>query len=350
MDSTLILTKSGKVFPQSRSDWVPFAKSEASKLQELVSKGFKIVIFSNQKGISGGKQRAEDITGKINDLIATFGVPMQALLATSDDEYRKPWLGMWTYFVKHLNGGQQPDLKESFYCGDAAGRLEGWQRPGTKKDFSCTDRKFASNIGITFCTPEALFNGDAETTQWHWDGVDPRAITTPAVLYEPSDTALTSSAQELVVLVGLPASGKSTFAKKHLVAKGYVHVNQDTLKTKEKCVKAASDAISAGKSVVIDNTNVTPALRQLYVAIAQQHGIPARCYVMQTSLELAQHMNMYRERRGEKDHVPGMVYNKMKKEYVVPTADEGFAEVKKIYFKPEFACDADEVMFKQFHE
>lgn len=37
---------------------------------------------------------------------------------------------------------------------------------------------------------------------------------------------LTSDSQELVVFVGFPASGKSTFAERYFVPKGYVRVNQ----------------------------------------------------------------------------------------------------------------------------
>ena len=39
------------------------------------------------------------------------------------------------------------DKGKSFYCGDAAGRVEGW-KPKAKKDFSDSDRKFAMNVGI----------------------------------------------------------------------------------------------------------------------------------------------------------------------------------------------------------
>ncbi len=42
---------------------------------------------------------------------------------------------------------KQIDKKNSFYCGDAAGRINNWA-PGKKKDFSCADRKFAHNNGL----------------------------------------------------------------------------------------------------------------------------------------------------------------------------------------------------------
>ena len=43
--------------------------------------------------------------------------------------------------------------------------------------------------------------------------------------------------QELVVMVGCPASGKSTLRKKYLEPHGYVAVNRDTMGTFEKCCK-----------------------------------------------------------------------------------------------------------------
>ena len=42
---------------------------------------------------------------------------------------------------------KQIDKKNSFYCGDAAGRVNNWTA-GKKKDFSCADRKYAHNIGL----------------------------------------------------------------------------------------------------------------------------------------------------------------------------------------------------------
>ena len=39
-------------------------------------------------------------------------------------------------------------MNESFYVGDAAGRIKNWDA-GKPKDFSCTDRMFAHNCGLS---------------------------------------------------------------------------------------------------------------------------------------------------------------------------------------------------------
>ena len=48
------------------------------------------------------------------------------------------------------------DMAESFYCGDAAGRVANWA-PGRKKDHSMADKLMADNLGLEFYTPEEFF-------------------------------------------------------------------------------------------------------------------------------------------------------------------------------------------------
>lgn len=75
----------------------------------------------------------------------------------------------------------------------------------------------------------------------------------------------------MIIFVGSAASGKSTFWKTHL--SDYVRVNRDTLKTREKCLKAAEEALKKGENVVIDNTNPTKNDRKDYIDLAKKYGI-----------------------------------------------------------------------------
>ena len=85
---------------------------------------------------------------------ASLGIPMLYLAATLSDQYRKPAVGSFEYMKKEIFQGCDISMKESFYCGDAAGRPKTETR---SKDFSDSDIKFAANVGIKFLTPEELF-------------------------------------------------------------------------------------------------------------------------------------------------------------------------------------------------
>ena len=78
---------------------------------------------------------------------------------------------------------------------------------------------------------------------------------------------------KLLVLKGLPASGKSTKAKKLVAEEGYFRTNKDTIrkemfgddykrKDEKKVVKERDrlvrKALSEGRNVVVDDTNLNP--------------------------------------------------------------------------------------------
>lgn len=56
-------------------------------------------------------------------------------------------------------------------------------------------------------------------------------------------------------MVGSPASGKSTIALKLAKEQNYNIVNQDKLKTWQKCLNKATELLDLKKRVIIDNTN-----------------------------------------------------------------------------------------------
>lgn len=57
--------------------------------------------------------------------------------------------------------------------------------------------------------------------------------------------------RDIVLFCGPPGAGKSTFFWKHLKPLGYERINQDTLKSRAKCFKAATEFLGDGSSVVI---------------------------------------------------------------------------------------------------
>jgi len=351
LDSTLVEPKSGAKWPKGRKDWKWWSPSIPKRLKEAYNDGYKVVIFTNQGGIEKKKQKLDHITGKIEDICQALDFPIQAYISHATDLHRKPNTTMWDFFVKNCNEGVDVDLKQSFYIGDAAGRLKGW-KSGAKKDFSCSDRSFAHNIGIGFKTPDEFFLGEKPTIKFNWGSIDPEVYLKDIEkkgTKEFEGSSIASDSQEMLIFVGMPASGKSSFVKKYLEPKGYVWINRDTLGTPAKCVKGAQKAIDDGKSVVIDNTSPTTADRAQYINLAKAASIPVRCFKFDLSRELANHLNFYREKvtDGERRRVPDVGFNVYKSKYQEPKLTDGYKEICTVRFVPKFKDEETRRLFLQ---
>eukprot|EP00747_Dinoflagellata_sp_TGD_P195919 gnl/TRDRNA2_/TRDRNA2_65306_c0_seq1.p1 gnl/TRDRNA2_/TRDRNA2_65306_c0~~gnl/TRDRNA2_/TRDRNA2_65306_c0_seq1.p1 ORF type:complete len:221 (-),score=36.89 gnl/TRDRNA2_/TRDRNA2_65306_c0_seq1:79-741(-) len=136
-----------------------------ARLRELHDLGgYKLVLFSNQH--AAGRQRTpEDMDLHVRQTLARFDdfvefckLPMQIFVAVArgdvDDHFRKPNTGMWELLASspHCNGGVPPDVGQSFYVGNAAGRLG---------DFSDVDIEFARRVGLEFRTEGWLTEASA---------------------------------------------------------------------------------------------------------------------------------------------------------------------------------------------
>ncbi|MDP2438550.1 MAG: AAA family ATPase [archaeon] len=125
-------------------------------------------------------------------------------------------------------------------------------------------------------------------------------------------------------MVGLPGVGKSSFFKNVFAPLGYHQSNRDTLGTQAKCLHAARQALTAGHSVVVDNTNMTVDQRTPFVVLAKACGASVRCIVLQTPIAVAQLLN---SRREGSQCVPILVYRHMLKTFEDPTLVEGFSSI-----------------------
>jgi bifunctional polynucleotide phosphatase/kinase len=308
LDCTLINTKSGNTFPIDENDWEFFNDKVISKLTELYNDGFCIVIFSNQKGLSNGKQSPGKWISKIELIAKQLKVPFRCFASISSDIYRKPFPTLYLDLIEDYKNIHT----SSFYCGDAAGR---------PNDFSNTDLKFALNCKLKFMFPEELFAN--------------KKIKIPKVIYnidfdnlnKNDTTTFTPVKKEMIIMSGVPGSGKSTFVKKHLEPANYIRINMDTLKTKVKCIKETVKYLKLNDCIVIDNTNFTKKSRAEYIKLAKEHNYKVRCVIIDCPEEVAIHNAHYRAFINNTKIIPTIVYRTYKKNYEVPSKAEGISEI-----------------------
>ncbi|CAD6191329.1 unnamed protein product [Caenorhabditis auriculariae] len=344
MDGTLITTKSGKVFPTDVNDWKLLYDCISIRIQSLVSEGFKVVIFTNQKGIQVGKVDKNSFKRKIEAIVSEIGAPIQVFVSIGSGIYRKPCTGMWEALLKN-NGDVQIDKESSVYVGDAAGRHKSKIRP--KKDHSSADRYFAANLGISFKTPEQFFLDQKLEEPWGPPTFEPSRLFSEKISeLEPADVKVPSEEKEVIVMVGFPGSGKSTFAKKLSEDHGYVIVNRDKLGTWQKCVAAAKYALNEGKSVVIDNTNPDRESRKRYTEIAKELDVECRCFKMSCNLAQAQHNLRYRILTSKSAQDVGIMVLRMHgSKFQEPELAEGFNEIATVNFIPKFDDESRRELF-----
>lgn len=127
----------------------------------------------------------------------------------------------------------------------------------------------------------------------------------------------------LVILIGLPASGKSTYFRQHFAAT-HVHVSKDVLPRGARQETLIDAALKAGKSVVVDNTNPSPDARAPLIALGRRHGARIVGYFFEIDVKTALVRN--RQREG-KARVPDVALFVTRKKLLPPSYDEGFDEI-----------------------
>lgn len=274
-DWTIVKPKEGRKFPKDVADW-QWLRPSVPEIITRLAKYHQIVIVTDQSKPWKVDQIKEVVSQlPINTII--IGVETQK---PSIELFKKAYLKF------------HPE--KAFYVGDAAGGEGVW---------SDKDRRFAEALGIAFKTPEEMF---------------PLAkITTPK--------GLESEQKEVVIMVGYPASGKSTIAAS---LKGYHRVDGDALKTAA-AMKRDAEKHVADSSIVFDSTAGTKEKRGEFVNFAKKHELPVRVFWVKTPIDEAMERNKQRVSEGG-TKIPDVVFYVYRKKFEEPTAAEGFAEIVKL--------------------
>ena len=154
--------------------------------------------------------------------------------------------------------------------------------------------------------------------------------------------------KEIILLVGLPASGKSTYISKmkgkydivsndlyvEKIAKkmkityteAFDKINRDD--TLGNTRKEFDKAINKGKSIIVDNTNMNVKERSYFTKSTSEDYKKIAIIFKISDSELRKRLDKRGKETGKV--IPDEVIEKMKAKYEPPTTKEGFDEIKTI--------------------
>jgi len=266
------------LFPKEIDD-IKIFPNRRKVLEDILKIGYNIVIFTNQK--SRTKDEKERKVSRIMTFIKELKLPVFVYISTQDDNYRKPNIGMWNLFSK------DKDIKNIIFAGDALGRLQ---------DFSDSDKVFAENINVNrLYSPEDFF-GKA-----------------PVPIF--------NNENEIVIFVGMPGSGKSSYYNKYLT--DHINIEQDKLVTRQKVLKQLNTSLKTGKSIVINATNPSQEDREEFYRKALEHNYKIKVLYFIIN---GTGFNKLRDKP-----VPTIVYHKYFKKLDPPTIENTPGELFYVY-------------------
>lgn len=296
-------------------------------LKTLIENKYNIIVFSNQKGIEKKKTSHEKVQEKMENFSKLLDNSITFFYATSDDEYRKPCIGMFELF-KSLTKS-----KIEYYCGDAAGR---------PKDFSISDLYFANNIGVQFKLPEEIFNkvGDVRliaTTQKKsltnslysndvWENGFLKNKRKIVCLSEniDLDDVLEQNQKYLILLVGPQGSGKTTIRNNIVKKHDFEVINNDTKYLQQKATRQQKfdevEKDSSKKGIIVDNTNPSKAARKSWMDLAPNWKVII--IFIDVPRDVSFHSNKYRVNHKYSVNIPKIAINIYYKKLQIPTKDE----------------------------
>jgi predicted kinase len=183
----------------------------------------------------------------------------------------------------------------------------------------------------------------------------------------PAPASALADPRIVIVTVGIPGSGKSYFSDELVKRSGELRarlaasipasppsllraceisrVNQDTLGDRKACEAATKQALAAGRSVIIDRTNIDPSQRAVWLDLARQAGVGrVFCLYLAFPPELCKDRIM---RRANHPTLPptresAIVVDGFLADFIPPLREEGFAQVLRVTEPDRGVLDAAE--------
>lgn len=126
---------------------------------------------------------------------------------------------------------------------------------------------------------------------------------------------------QCVILIGIPASGKSTFFNTELVDT-HLRINLDMLRTRHREKLLFQACLEGGISCAIDNTNPSRADRARYIEDASEAGFQVVGYYFRSAVKEALVRNKARSRV-----VPAQAIRAISNRLQLPSYHEGFDQL-----------------------
>ena len=152
---------------------------------------------------------------------------------------------------------------------------------------------------------------------------------------------------DILLICGLPAAGKSHFARRYYIDSGRKRVNRKEIRrmlyemtsfgkewsenkfsnvdenlVKHTERKVIEHLLVNGEKVLVDNTSITVASRKTYLSISARFNKSIGIIFLNTPA-----LKCLERNRGSEDSVPGTVISNLSAALVLPAGSEGFRQV-----------------------
>ena len=128
---------------------------------------------------------------------------------------------------------------------------------------------------------------------------------------------------EMIILVGIAGSGKTTWSTKYLPH--HTRISLDDIKNHNRILedKMIISELEKENNIVIDDTNLTQDIRKRHIAIAKKYCTLVNTIYFCINIQKAYGQNCKREKK-----IPYYVLDQQKKQLEIPHKEEGFEIVQ----------------------